>query len=321
MINVVIAFNFLAAVQQRARRDRLATRYFWKWRLLMADRRIECLRATTIAAEVKHQEERQINCEVDAQDEQAKPFEEPGLEPSAQQPDDRSFEVDSQTWQDTLPAGSLSPIDPPKIEATAPPETSPLAESQPSQSPDNPASLRGAIEDAPEPAFVQPQLPEWRKKAKKGPSKFQRAPAGRTSGDDWLANNLAQEEGLTRPQGLSAPSFSSPRPGPWAPKNPKVPKEEQWGAENDASLKPKSRLADMVQGPVKVTKCALDRDCRAPVCGKAHHGPCTDPTTPFMPEKWCWYNQECDRSSCQRWHLSPASADPPAEGSSLEGQW
>ena len=328
VINSVLAVHLSASVQQRARRERLATRYFWKWRLIMAHRRIESFKTTTIAAEVKHQLQQMNISEADAQNsEQANSCEEQELEPSSQKPGDGFPEVNSQILQDTLPPGPLSPIDSPKYEATAPAETSSQAESPSFPVPDPPTVLQGAIEEPPEPAFVQPQLSERCKKAKKDSFKFQKAPAGNTRISEWPTNVLGQDDWPTQPQGLPAPSFSSPRPGPWAPKNPKVPKEEQWGAEDGTSLEPESRLADMLEGPVKVTKCALDKECTVRVCGKAHHGPCTDPTESFMPEQWCRYNRGCTRSNCRRWHSSPAfadppaSADPPAEGWSLDEQW
>ena len=170
--------------------------------------------------------------------------------------------------------------------------------------------LPSSLDDAPEPAYVQSRSSDWRNKTNEGLTRFPKAPGGKPALPTWLAN-LAKE-GLADQQDIPTQSSPSPKPRKWLPRGPTVPKEERSWGEDDANAVPASRLADMVygtEGPVKVVKCAHDKDCAVRVCGKAHHGPNADPTKPFEPEEWCWDEQDCTRQNCYRWHASPASVD------------
>lgn len=297
--NDFVALNILAATKQKARRDRLATRYVWKWRLVVANRGIERLRDTNRKAEAKQLQEHRINDEGAQGIEHAKSSEEPNSAPiTPQQPEGLGSQVGS------------SPVLP-----TAPPETSAQANSLSTSPPDLPSSPPATIEDAPKPVPIQPRHGQRRDRANKGATEFHKGPAGKPSIPAWLANDLTQE-GPTNAQGFqpSSPSWPTTRQRPQG--GPKVPEQEQAEADDDANSLSGSRLAGMVfdkDGPAKVTKCPQDKDCTAQVCGKAHHGPFSDATKPFKPEEWCWHDRRCTRRNCDRWHSSPASVNRPTK--------
>ena len=317
--NKAVALNALAATKTKARRDTLATRYIWKWRFIVANRCIERLRATKTVAEATHLNDDQIKIvNENQQSELTSACEGQNPEQSSlQEPENTTSEIhnlpdsplpaaaeptESPTQLDMPPSESSSTVEESISQPTPPAEASLQGESPQSLPLDHPTPVSETPDGGPEPTHPHSRSSEGRNKARKGMTKFHKAPQKKTAIPTWLANSLA-EEGSTEPQSNSPPL---------APKSPKIEKEEQPWAEGDKGFHQESRLAGMVfeaEGPVKPTQCAHDKSCALRVCGKAHHGPHADPATPFKPEEWCWYDRACTRRTCHRWHSSPASAD------------
>ncbi|MDI1492926.1 MAG: hypothetical protein OHK93_004709 [Ramalina farinacea] len=257
------------------RADSLAIRYLFKWRL--------------IVIKAKHSEYDRINNEGAQDSEHAQSCEEVNKAPTTlQQPESVSSGVGS-PQSPPVPASieptglldrpntpapeSPSSKDPLQALSTELPEIPSESESLSLPPPGGIIPLPSSLDDAPEPAYAQSRSSDWRDKRNEGLAKFQKAPRGKPALPTWLANELAQE-GLADQQDIPTQSSPSPNPKKWLPKSPRVPKEEQSWGEDDANAFPASRLADMLygaEGPVKVVKCAHDKDCAVQILTSTAH--------------------------------------------------
>ena len=298
--------NSWAAAQERARRQRLAFRYIYKWRLIIADRVKERLYTTIITAGPKSLDDRQIS------ESTPDPFEEQRAEQTPLPSSCLSALPAPSDPVGTTPSGELPPTLP-VASSDAKPESVPLSrplvrdgssiEDKPNWDADGsipgkgvqpgepakdlnvagnkvqtPGSSEGSlIPKQPTSTFTQPKPPPSREKPTKK----------KMSGDKAF-----------RPR-PGAPAFLMPKPGP------------KQGPKRDPPPSPPSRLGGMViatDAPVMTRLCERDKACPFRVCGKAHHGPLVDPSAPFKIQGWCRYNQGCTARNCDRWHGPPASA-------------